>query len=72
MGCFEPGGTPKRMVARLNELVGKTMQQQEAKSVMDAQGLDADIGTPAELGNLVKAELVKWARVIKVAGIKPE
>lgn len=69
---FAPAGTLQPIVSRLNELVRKTMQQQEAKSVMDAQGLDADIGTPAELGNLVKAELVKWARVIKVAGIKPE
>jgi tripartite-type tricarboxylate transporter receptor subunit TctC len=39
---------------------------------MDAQGMDGDTSTPAELGNLVKSEMAKWARVIKVAGIKPE
>ena len=40
--------------------------------MVDAQGLDGDTGTQAELANLVKSELAKWARVIKVAGIKPE
>ena len=69
---FAPAGTPQPIVNRLSELVRKTIAQAEAKSVMDAQGLDGDTGTPAELGNLVKSELVKWARVIKIAGIKPE
>lgn len=69
---FAPAGTPQAIINRLNELTRKTMLQQETKSVIDAQGLDADTGTPAELGNLVKVELSKWARVIKAAGIKPE
>lgn len=69
---FAPAGTPLPIVNRLNELVRKSIALAEAKSVMDAQGLDGDTGTPAELGRLVKSELVKWAQVIKVAGIKPE
>jgi tripartite-type tricarboxylate transporter receptor subunit TctC len=69
---FAPVGTPPAIVGRLNELTRKNIAQAEAKSVMDAQGLDGDTGTPAELGSLVKSELAKWARVIKVAGIKPE
>lgn len=69
---FAPTGTPQTIVGRLNELTRKHMAQPDAKSVMDAQGLDADTSTPAELGNLVKSELVKWARVIKLAGIRPE
>ena len=50
----------------------KNIALSDAKSVMDAQGLDGDTSTPAELGNLVKGELVKWAGVIKMAGIKAE
>jgi len=69
---FAPAGTPPVIVNRLNELTRKSIALAEAKSVMDAQGLDADTGTPAELGALVKTELVKWANVIKIAGIKPE
>jgi tripartite-type tricarboxylate transporter receptor subunit TctC len=69
---FAPAGTSPAIVNRLNELVRKNIALTEAKSVMDAQGLDGDTGTPAELGNLVKSELAKWAKVIKIAGIKPE
>ncbi len=69
---FAPAGTPQAIVTKLNEQVRKHMAQQEARSVMDAQGMDADTNTPAELGALVKSELVKWAKVIKIAGIKPE
>jgi tripartite-type tricarboxylate transporter receptor subunit TctC len=69
---FAPAGTPQPVVTRLNELVRKNIAQAEAKSVMDAQGLDGDTGTAGELGALVKSELAKWARVIKAAGIKPD
>ncbi|MEQ1773889.1 MAG: tripartite tricarboxylate transporter substrate binding protein [Burkholderiales bacterium] len=69
---FAPAGTPQPIVNRLNELTRKNIALAEAKSVMDAQGLDGDTGTAAELGNLVKSEMVKWAGVIKLAGIKPE
>lgn len=69
---FAPAGTPQSIVSRLNEQVRKHMAQPDAKSVIDAQGLDADTGTSAELGALVKTELARWAKVIKLAGIKPE
>jgi tripartite-type tricarboxylate transporter receptor subunit TctC len=69
---FAPAGTPQAIVSRLNELVRKNIAQAEAKSVMDAQGLDGDTSTAAELSSLVKSELAKWAKVIKLAGIKPE
>lgn len=69
---FAPAGTPQGIVTRLNELTRKNIAHAEAKSVMEAQGLDGDTGSQAELAALVKSELAKWARVIKVAGIKPE
>jgi tripartite-type tricarboxylate transporter receptor subunit TctC len=69
---FAPAGTPAAITARLNELVRKALSQPEAKVVMDAQGLAAEPGSQADLGRLVKVELEKWAKVIKLAGIKPE
>ncbi len=69
---FAPAGTPAPIVNRLNALVKQGMGQPDARSVMEAQGLDVSTSTPAELGTLVKSELVKWAKVIQAAGIKPE
>jgi tripartite-type tricarboxylate transporter receptor subunit TctC len=69
---FAPTATPPVIVKRLNEQVRKHVGHAEARTVMDSQGMDADTNTPAELGNLVKAELAKWAKVIQIAKIRPE
>lgn len=69
---FAPAGTPQTVVARLNEQVRKHMAQPDARAVMDAQGMDADTGTPAELGSLVRHDLAKWAKIIQLAKIRPE
>jgi len=69
---FAPAGTPPAIVARLNQLVKHALSQQEAKAVMDAQGLDAVTSTPEELAQFVKSELAKWTKVINAAGIKAD
>ncbi|MGH8618868.1 MAG: tripartite tricarboxylate transporter substrate binding protein [Burkholderiales bacterium] len=69
---FAPAGTPPAIVNRLNQLVRQGLAHPDTKAVMEAQGLDATPSTPQELGQLVKNELVKWAKVIKSANIKPE
>jgi tripartite-type tricarboxylate transporter receptor subunit TctC len=69
---FAPAGTPAAIVSRLNAAVKHAMGQPDAKTVMEAQGLDVSTSTATELGALVKTELVKWAKVIKAAGIRPE
>ncbi|MGZ5161755.1 MAG: tripartite tricarboxylate transporter substrate binding protein [Burkholderiales bacterium] len=69
---FAPAGTPAPIINRLNALVKTGLAHPESKAVMEAQGLDATPSTPAELGQLVRTELAKWATVIKTAGIKPE
>jgi tripartite-type tricarboxylate transporter receptor subunit TctC len=69
---FAPAGTPAAIVTRLNQLVRQGLANPDTKAVMEAQGLDATPSTPQELGELVRAELPKWAKVIKSAGIKPE
>ncbi|HEX2829245.1 MAG TPA: tripartite tricarboxylate transporter substrate binding protein [Burkholderiales bacterium] len=69
---FAPAGTPQAIIERMNTLTRQAMQQPEAKAVMDSQGIEVSTSTPAELSALVKAELAKWARVIKAAGIQPQ
>lgn len=69
---FAPAGTPPAIVSRLNQLVRQGLAHPDSKAVMDAQGLDATPSTPEELGQLVRTELVRWEKVIKSAGIKPE
>ena len=68
---FAPAGTPEAVVKRLNTLVREGLAQPEAKAAMDKQDLEATPSTPEALAALVRTELVKWGKVIKAAGIKP-
>jgi tripartite-type tricarboxylate transporter receptor subunit TctC len=69
---FAPAGTPAAIVNRLHPIVRDALTLQEAKALAESNGLDIAPSTPAELGKLVRAELVKWAKVIKAAGIQPD
>ena len=42
----------------------------DIKEFLFKQGLDAAPGTPEELAKYMKSEYVKWAKVIKAAGLK--
>lgn len=68
---FAPAGTPAPIINRLNALVSQGLAHPDSMAAMGRQGLDATPGTSAELGQLVKSELAKWAKVIKQAGITP-
>ncbi|NUO88460.1 MAG: tripartite tricarboxylate transporter substrate binding protein [Cupriavidus sp.] len=71
-GVFAPAGVPAPVVARLNrELVAIATSKQHAAQ-FHALGFEPFGSTPAELNQFVVAELQKWARLVKDAGIQPE
>ena len=41
------------------------------RSKLEANGIEIQGGTPEQFGNVIKAEVEKWGRIIKAAGIKP-
>lgn len=69
---FAPAGTPAPIVSRLSALVKQSLALQETKDFLNAQSLDAASSTPQELGQMIRTELVKWAKVVKAAGIQPD
>lgn len=70
--AYVPAGTPKEVVARLNELLQHATQSAAAKSFYETAGSVAWTTTPDELARFQAAETLKWGRVIKAAGIQPE
>jgi tripartite-type tricarboxylate transporter receptor subunit TctC len=68
---FAPAGTPEAIVKRLNGLVRDALAQPDVVASMQKQDLEIVPGTPEELAKLVRAELAKWGKVVKAAGIKP-
>ncbi len=71
-GLFAPAGTPKDVISRLNAEMVKIMARPDVKQTLASMGIDAFSSTPEELGDYVKSEIQKWARLVKDAGIQPE
>jgi len=71
-GLFAPAGTPAAITGRLNDAVRATMRAPELRDRLAAEGAEPHASAADELARLVRTEVAKWAKVIKVAGIKPE
>jgi tripartite-type tricarboxylate transporter receptor subunit TctC len=66
---FFPKGTPQAMVDKINSEIRKALDTAEVRDFMAREGLDPVASTPAELSKLVKAEIPKYAQVIRVGHI---
>jgi tripartite-type tricarboxylate transporter receptor subunit TctC len=69
---FVPAGTPQAIVDSLYKATIKVLADPAVKEKLIAQGAEAVGSTPAQLGAIVKTELVKWKKVTKDAAIKAE
>jgi tripartite-type tricarboxylate transporter receptor subunit TctC len=68
-GIFLPAKTPADIVARMNADVGAALADPAVNGRLDQLGYSVASSSPAELGTLLKAEVDKWSRVVKDAGI---
>lgn len=71
-GLMGPARLPASIVSRLHAEVGKAVQASDTRDKFSAMALETVANTPAEFKTMVEAELVRWGRVVKQAGIKPE
>jgi tripartite-type tricarboxylate transporter receptor subunit TctC len=72
VGFFAPAGTPPEIVARLNAEVQKFMQSKEITARLTNEGARFIPMTPDQFGNFVKAEIAKWAPVVKASGARAD
>jgi tripartite-type tricarboxylate transporter receptor subunit TctC len=71
-GLFVPTGTPRPIVARLHAETVKALAQPDTKERLATLGAEGVGSSPEEFRAFVKAEIGKWARVVKEAGLKVE
>ena len=71
-GLLAPVGTPREIVARLNTEVANGLREPDARARLYSIGAEPMSNTPEEFGAFIQSEMVKWAKVVKVAGIKVE
>ena len=71
-GMFGPAGITKPVLARVNAEVVRVLQSPDVKKVFERDGADIVGSTPEQFGIVLKAEIAKWTKVAKAAGIKAE
>lgn len=71
-GVMAPARTPPEIINRLSQEIQRILQTPDIKDRLAAQGLEAVGSTPQQYEAHVRAELAKYARIVKSAGIKIE
>jgi tripartite-type tricarboxylate transporter receptor subunit TctC len=69
-GLVGPAGVPGETVAKLNTELTKVLQSQEMRERFAKQGTEVRAGSPESLGQWLRTEQAKWARVVKESGAK--
>ncbi len=69
---FAPAGTPKYVVAMLGKEIVRIMNAPDIRERFANDGFEPAGTGPAEFAKFLRAELVKWAKAVEMAGVKPE
>ena len=70
-GILAPTGTPEAIVDQVSEALAKVVESDDIKKALSDQGAAAMKMNPAEFAAFMTAEMEKWAKVVKDAGIEP-
>ena len=71
-GILAAAATPRDIIARLNNELTKALTSADLKERLSGAGIEPMTSTPEQFGNFIRSENVRFAKVIKDAGIKPE
>jgi tripartite-type tricarboxylate transporter receptor subunit TctC len=71
-GMFAPAGMPKEIVQRLYREAVKAYEDPALLKHMAAAGMDPWLGTPEQMGALLKNEMARYSKIIQAAGIKKD
>ena len=69
-GLYVPAGTPRAAVDRLNATVRKAVASADVKQRFSTQGVEPDSNSPEEFRSMLTAEIAKWAKVVRAAGLR--
>ena len=69
---FAPANTPREVVEKLNRELNAILTSPETRKFFADQGAESGGGTPEQLTAFVRAETVKWSKVVKDSGAKAD
>jgi len=71
-GLLAPAGTPQEIFASLHQVAVSILRAAEVRERLAGDSAEVVASSPEEFAAFMKAETIKWAKVAKAAGIKPE
>ncbi len=71
-GLVGPAKLPRAIVDRLNEAMREALNDAGVREKLAQQGLEPMPGTPEEFGAFLRAEIAKWAKVVRETGSRPD
>jgi tripartite-type tricarboxylate transporter receptor subunit TctC len=72
LGLMAPAGTPRPVVEKLNTEVNKIINSPEVKDTWAKQGAVPMGMSIDEFDKFLRADIVKWAKVVKLSGAKQD
>ena len=72
VGLVAPAGTPRERVQQISADVARAVKGSDLTERMTQLGMEPVGSTPAEFDALIRAEIEKWSRVVRVSGAKAD
>jgi tripartite-type tricarboxylate transporter receptor subunit TctC len=67
-GVVTTAGTPAAVIDRLNLDIGTVLTLPDVRQVLSTQGVDIIGGTPEQFSAYIRAEIPKWAEIVRRSG----
>ena len=71
-GLLAPAATPRAIVDRVNGEALRILKLPDVQQRLRGEAFETPADTPEAIAAVIRAELAKWAAVVKEAGIRPE
>lgn len=69
-GMWAPAGTPKEIIMRLNQALGRILKQPEVLERLRTDGVEPVGSTPEEFARTIARDIATWSKVVKAGNIK--
>src|SRR5262245_16649999 len=72
VGVVAPAGTPREIVAKLQQEIARILSMRDVQERLLAAGIEPSSMKPEQFNDYIRAEVAKWAKVVKAAGIEQQ
>ena len=67
-----PAGTPREIINKLHAAAVRALEDPKVKQGFLASGTETVGNTPEELAAILRSDLEKWGKLVRMVGIKPD